>query len=228
MNKQFIERYKQLEVISDDMYQWNYGPLTLDLWFEHHKFVLRIISNLDWKNPIEEIQFKRKEGVVNYEKISKIDLRNIEKYLNLYKKKIIDWYYDNDYVYSYDSAWVYILEWIRGFHKYCNHDDNSDEELECNYTVTSSLARFVTEKYLNDKFDLKWDGEEFDYIMDLTNELLTYGDHGTRELMTVWFIEDLQIPQKYLGKMKEIVKHKKIQERIQDIDNFWMKWILIP
>lgn len=207
--------HKQLDIPSEDMFQMEYGPFILDVWYNGTLYKLQIISNYDWENPVEIFEFEKQE--------------DIKKYIDIYKKKLEEWEYNTEYIYKYESIEKYLFSWIPWFRQLVEEEWlDSDEWLELKYTMTSCLARFVKKYYLNESWECIWDSFEFDTIMDSMNELLEYWEHKVQELVIVGFIEDLQIPTQYLDKMKQLVKYPKLQKAIQDIENFWMKWIVIP
>lgn len=240
MNKKIIETYQQFEIYSEDMYMAEYGPLLLDIWCygdSNSIFRIRVIKDLDWEKPLDEFVFQVTWGDL-YSDVNQSDLKNINKYLDVYKKKIQNGEYDTDYIYSYENIHYYFFHnrwthiWgcgIKGFTE-DNVPDYIPRDKICKmpYIITSELSRFVKERYLDSEYNLIGNIFEFEHIMDLMNEFLTFWDDKVQELIIIWFLEDLQIPKEYLEKIIQLIKHRKLKKAIQGIHDFWNKWVLIP
>lgn len=74
--------YEQLDIASDDMYQASFWRYILDVWYEHERFVIRVIKDINWEEPVEEYKIDEK--------------KDIEHYIDIFKNKLISGAYDNE------------------------------------------------------------------------------------------------------------------------------------
>lgn len=81
----FITTYCELGYLKEDLFQWEYKEFILDVWYYWNWYLkLRIIKDCDWENPLEMVSF--------------LDAELIEPFIEIFRKKLEDWFYDWEYI----------------------------------------------------------------------------------------------------------------------------------
>lgn len=85
MEDKFIVTYQDLSYMKEDMFQAEYKNLILDAWYYWDWLVkIKIIKDINWENPLEQISFT--------------DSKLILPFIDILRWRLIDWYYDGDYM----------------------------------------------------------------------------------------------------------------------------------
>jgi hypothetical protein len=76
--------YSELNYLDEDMFQAEYWEFVLDIgYYGDGCLRLQIIKDYDWENPVEKVSF--------------LDIWLIEPFIEIFRKKLEEWYYDWKY-----------------------------------------------------------------------------------------------------------------------------------
>jgi hypothetical protein len=85
MKKDFIIRYKDLSYLKEDMFQWEYGNILLDVgYYDWGLLKAQVVKDYDWDQPLECITFH--------------NVSFIEPIIAILKDRIVTWYFSWNFI----------------------------------------------------------------------------------------------------------------------------------